>query len=90
VKKETAPILAGEDRGRAAVLRRFVDYARMRRRPSVLPEGNAVVIDIDMGIGELCIEGIGRLWGEQARADTKNARRAAGRSRFSICLTWLQ
>ena len=43
------------------MLRRFFDYARMRRRPSVLPEGNAVVIDIDMGIGELCIERIGRL-----------------------------
>jgi hypothetical protein len=45
MKKKKAPIL-GEDRGRAAMVRRFVDYARARRRPSVSPEGKAVVIDI--------------------------------------------
>jgi hypothetical protein len=73
-----------------AVFRRFVDYARVRCRPSVSPEGKAVVIDIDMeirdrriGEPEWCVDDV-------ARADTKNARRAAGRSRFSIYLTWLQ
>jgi hypothetical protein len=47
---KTAPILMREDRGRAAVVRRFVDYARTRRRPSVSPMGVAVVVDIDMCI----------------------------------------
>jgi hypothetical protein len=89
VKKEKAPILE-EDRGRAAVFRRFVDYARMRCRPSVSPEGKAVVIDIDMGIRDRRIEGPELFFGDAARADTKNARRAAGRSRFSNYLTWLQ
>jgi hypothetical protein len=56
VEKKKAPILVEEDRGRAAVLRRLVDYARMRRRPSVSPEGKAVVIDIDMCIRERGIE----------------------------------
>ena len=62
----------------------------MRRRPSVSPEGNAVVVDIDMVGRVRRIEESGRLWNERARADTKNARRAAGRSRFSNYLTWLQ
>jgi hypothetical protein len=72
------------------VFRRFVDYARMRCRPSVSPEEKAVVIDIDMGIRDRCIEEPGLLGVDAARADTKNARRAAGRSRFSNYLTWLQ
>jgi hypothetical protein len=72
------------------VIRRFVDYARMRRRPSVSPAGNAEIVDIDIGVNALRIVRIGRLWDERARADTKNARRAAGRSRFSNYLTWLQ
>jgi hypothetical protein len=39
------------------VFRRFVDYACTRRRPSVSPEGKAVVIDIGM-----CIrDGAGRI-----------------------------
>ena len=85
-----APILAGEDRGRSAMVRRFVDYACTRGRPSVSPDGKAVVIDIDMCIRERCMGRPERLWDERARADTKNARRAAGRSRFSNYLTWLQ
>jgi hypothetical protein len=49
VENEKAPTLVREDRGRAAVIRRFVvDYACTRRRPSVSPDGKAVVIDIDM------------------------------------------
>jgi hypothetical protein len=72
------------------MVRRFVDYARTRRRPSVSPEGKAVVIDIVVCIREGRIDWAGRLLSEQARADTKNARRAAGRSRFSNYLTWLQ
>jgi hypothetical protein len=72
------------------MLRRFVDYARMRCRPSVSPVGNAVVIDIDMYSRGRRIVDTERLGGELARADTKNARRAAGRSRFSNYLTWLQ
>jgi hypothetical protein len=39
------------------VIRRFVDYARARRRPSVSPMGVAVVIDIDMGVRVRRIEG---------------------------------
>ena len=69
---KTAPILMREDRGRAAVVRRFVDYARTRRRPSVSPEGNAVVIDIDVSVRVVRIGSPERLWSEQARADTKN------------------
>jgi hypothetical protein len=72
------------------VFRRFVDYARMRRRPSVSPEGKAVVIDIGMEIRDGRIGELGLCIDDAARADTKNARRAAGRSRFSIYLTWLQ
>jgi hypothetical protein len=87
---KTAPILMGEDRGRAAVFRRFVDYACTRRRPTISPEGKVVVIDIDMCVRVRRIEEPEQLWGERARADTKNARRAAGRSRFSNYLTWLQ
>jgi hypothetical protein len=34
------------------VIRRFVDYARTRRRPSVSPEGRTVVIDIVVCIRE--------------------------------------
>jgi hypothetical protein len=68
---KTAPILMREDRGRAAVVRRFVDYARARRRPSVSPEGVTVVVDIDMRVRVQRIEGPGRLWNEWARADTK-------------------
>jgi hypothetical protein len=72
------------------VFRRFVDYARMRCRPSVSPQGKAVVIDIDMEIRDRGIEEPERYVDDAARADTKNARRAAGRSRFSNYLTWLQ
>jgi hypothetical protein len=69
--KEKGPDPRGEDRGRAAKVRRFVDYARMRCRPSVPPEGDAVVIDIvvcirERSIGEPCLR-----CGEAARADTK-------------------
>jgi len=53
------------------VFRRFVDYACTRRRPSVSPEGKAVVMDIDMCIRARRIDEPERLWGEQARADTK-------------------
>ena len=53
------------------MVRRFVDYARARRRPSVSPEGKAVVIDIVACIREGRIDWAGRLWSEQARADTK-------------------
>jgi hypothetical protein len=42
------------------LLRRFVDYARMRCRPSNSPEGKAVVIDIDMGIRDRDDGDIGR------------------------------
>jgi hypothetical protein len=62
----------------------------MRGRPSVSPEGKAVVIDIDMAIRDRRIGELNRCVDDGARADTKNARRAAGRSRFSNYLTWLQ
>ncbi|MDQ6634925.1 MAG: hypothetical protein M3Z10_09245, partial [Gemmatimonadota bacterium] len=91
-QKRKSPGPREEDRGRAAVFRRVVDYARVRGRPSVSPDGKAVVIDIDMGIRDKRIGGrtLERCVDDAARADTKNARRAAGRSRFSNYLTWLQ
>ena len=71
MKMKTAPILTREDRGRAAVFRRFVDYARTRCRPSVSPMGVAVVIDIDMCIRVWRIAESELLCDEQARADTE-------------------
>jgi hypothetical protein len=57
---KTAPIL-GEDRGRGGGAPPVVDYACARRRPSVSPEGKAVVIDIDMCIRVRRIVGPERL-----------------------------
>jgi hypothetical protein len=47
-KKKKNPVpLAREDRGRLrASFSSLDDYARMRRRPSVPPEGEAAAIDI--------------------------------------------
>jgi hypothetical protein len=49
MEKNEAPI-RGEDRGRLGIVRRFVDYARARRRPSISPEGKAGVIEMRMSI----------------------------------------
>jgi hypothetical protein len=69
MKKEKAPIL-GEDRGKSALFRRFVDYARARRRPSVSPEGKAVVIDMHMSIRveRRTVIGVNWVWKQKSLA----------------------
>lgn len=47
MNRKKAPVLR-EDRGQEAVIRLLVDYARARRRPSVSPEGKAVVMDMSI------------------------------------------
>jgi hypothetical protein len=84
-----SPAPRREDRGRAASVCRFVDYARARRRPSVSRAEKPVVIDMRMYIRVCCIPTAPMLFAFSP-PENKKARRAARLSRFSNYLTWLQ